>query len=302
MTMQFQKAVRRQAKLRLALSGPSGSGKTYGALQIAKGLGGKIAVIDTERGSASLYSHLVEFDTLELQPPYSPERFVEAIKAAEAAEYDVLVVDSITHEWNGSGGVLEIVDLAAKASRSGSSYNAWNEGSGRHRKFIDAMLQADCHVVATMRSKAAYVQDRNEKSGKTEIRKVGMAPEQRDGVEYEFTVLLDLVNDGNVASASKDRTGLFRDPHVITADTGKRIAAWLDSGAIPRLSDQERADHLAAIEAAADLDTLKTAFARGYTAAKKIHDAEAEASFKAKYDERKAKLAPQAHPVSQEAA
>lgn len=233
MTMQFTRAIRKRAKLRLALAGPSGSGKTYGALTIAKGLGGRIAVIDTERGSASLYSHLTEFDTLSLDPPYAPERFIEAVHAAEAAGYDVIVIDSITHEWNGSGGVLEIVDNIAKASRSGNSYNAWNEGTRRHRAFIDAMLQSSAHIIATMRTKAAYVQEKNEKSGKTEIKKVGMAPEQRDGVEYEFTVVLDIVNDSNIACASKDRTGLFTSPNRITEKTGVIIRDWLESGAEP---------------------------------------------------------------------
>lgn len=288
MSMKFHKAVRKRAKLRLALSGPSGSGKTYGALMIAKGLGGKVAVIDTERGSASLYSHLLDYDTLELDAPYSPERFVDAIHAAEAAGYDVLVIDSITHEWNGAGGILEIVDNLAKASRSGSSFNAWNEGSARHRKFIDAMLQAQIHVIATMRSKAAYVQEKD--GDRTKIKKVGMAPEQRDGVEYEFTVLLDLTNEGNLAQASKDRTGLFSDPHRITAETGKRLAAWLDSGAAPRLQDGEAADHLAAIEAAADLESLQKAFGTAYTHAKRVGDEDRMAEFKHAYDTRKAQL------------
>jgi hypothetical protein len=124
MTMQFTKATRKKSKLRIALSGPSGAGKTMGALLIAKGIGGKIAVIDTERGSASMYAHITDYDTLEMTPPFSPERFVEAINTAEAAGYDIVIIDSMTHEWNGTGGVLEIVDLAAKASRSGNSYNA----------------------------------------------------------------------------------------------------------------------------------------------------------------------------------
>ena len=105
--MKFHKAVRKRAKLRLAITGPSGSGKTYGALLLAKGIGGKVAVIDTEHGSASLYSHLCEYDTLELEPPYSPERYIDAIKAAESAGYDVIIIDSATHEWNGAGGCLE---------------------------------------------------------------------------------------------------------------------------------------------------------------------------------------------------
>lgn len=225
----FKKAERRKAKLRLALSGPSGSGKTTGALLIAKGLGGKIAVLDTERGSASLYADIVPFDVVELGPPYAPERFIEIIQAAEKAGYDTLILDSITHEWKGQGGVLEIVDSIARAKFRGNSYAAWNEGDPRHRKFIDAMLHSPMHIICTMRSKAVYVE--TEKNGKKTLEKQGAAPEQRDGLEYEFTAVLDLSVDQNLAVKSKDRTRLFMDPFRITEDTGRILAAWLESGA-----------------------------------------------------------------------
>jgi hypothetical protein len=224
----FQKAERRKAKLRLALSGPSGSGKTYGALQIAKGLGGKVAVIDTERGSASLYADLLDFDVVELGPPYTPERYSEMVRAAEKAGYDVLVIDSITHEWKGQGGVLEIVDTVARAKFRGNTYAAWNEGNARHSKFIDSILHSSLHVITTMRSKAVYVE--TESNGKKKMEKQGTAPEQRDGLEYEFTAVLDLTCDGNFANRSKDRTRLFNDPFVITADTGRALLEWLEGG------------------------------------------------------------------------
>lgn len=228
--MKFTKAVRKKAKLRLALTGPSGSGKTFGALLVAKGLGGRIAVIDTEHGSASLYSHLCDFDTLELGPPYSPERYVEAIKAAEAAGYDVIVIDSTTHEWSGSGGCLEINDEVAKAKFRGNGWSAWNETTPRHRAFIDAMLQANAHVIATGRSKTETSQV--EEGGRKKVVKLGMKTEQRDGFEYEFTVVLDLVHDGHYATASKDRTGLFAgDPKPVGEHTGRTLAEWLESGA-----------------------------------------------------------------------
>lgn len=230
--MQFTKAVRKKSKLRLALTGPSGSGKTYSALLIAKGLGGKIAVIDTEHGSASLYSDLCEFDTLELTPPYSPERYIEAIRAADKAGYDVLVVDSITHEWSGSGGCLEINEQTAQAKYRGNTWSAWNETTPRHRKFIDSMLQANMHVIATGRSKTETSQE-DTGNGKKKVVKLGMKTEQRDGFEYEFTVVLDLVHDNHYALASKDRTGMFNsEPIVITDDTGRRLAAWLESGVL----------------------------------------------------------------------
>lgn len=233
----FRKAERKQAKLRLALSGPSGAGKTYGALLIARGLGGKIAVLDTERGSASLYADLVDFDVVEMGPPYTPERYVEIIHEAEKAGYDTLILDSITHEWNGEGGILQIVDEYARSKLKGNSYAAWNQGTPRHQRFIDAMLASKLHIVATMRSKAVYVE--TEKSnGKKGIEKQGTAPQQRDGLEYEFTVVLDLNVDGNLACASKDRTRLFQEPFQITEQTGRDLAEWLDTG--KSFADQEK--------------------------------------------------------------
>lgn len=229
--MKFEKAVRKRAKLRLALTGPSGSGKTYGALMIAKGLGGRTAVIDTEHGSASLYSHLCDFDALELEPPYSPERYIEAIKAAEQAGYDNIIVDSTTHEWSGSGGCLEINERHAKAKCQGNTWAAWNDTTPRHRAFIDAMLQANAHVIATGRSKTETTQTEGP-NGKKKVVKLGMKTEQRDGFEYEFTVVLDLIHDGHFATASKDRTGLFNsEPQPVNEGTGRALLAWLADGA-----------------------------------------------------------------------
>jgi hypothetical protein len=227
--MQFTKAQRKRAKLRLALSGPAGSGKTYSALLLAQGLGGKIAVIDTERGSASLYSDLVEFDTLELNPPYAPERFIDAINAAATAGYEVCILDSITMEWSGSGGCLEINEQLAQARYRGNTWSAWNETTPRHRDFLDAIMQAPMHVIATMRSKTETVQGEDKK-----VKKIGMKSEQREGAEYEFSVVFDLEHSNHYAIATKDRTRLFLgDPFVITPDTGKKLAAWLDAGNVP---------------------------------------------------------------------
>ena len=227
--MKFQKATRKQAKLRLALTGPSGSGKTYSALLMASGMGGKIAVIDTERSSASLYSHLVEFDALDLAPPYTPERFIQAIEAAEEVGYDILVVDSITHEWSGVGGCLELVDEVARSKYKGNSWSAWNDITPRHRSFLDKMMASNLHIIATMRSKTDTAQV--DEGGRKRVVKLGMKSEQRDGAEYEFTIVLDLVHDGHFATASKDRTGLFAgDPKPISAETGQRVIEWLNSG------------------------------------------------------------------------
>lgn len=283
--MQFQKAMKKRAKLRLALSGPSGSGKTYGALQIASGLGGRIAVIDTERGSASLYSDLVEFDTLEIAPPFTPERFIEAIQAAAVAGYNVCVLDSITHEWDGAGGCLEINETIAHAKFRGNTWAAWNETTPRHRAFLDAILQAPMHVVATMRSKTETVQGDDKK-----VKKLGMKSIQREGAEYEFTVVLDLEHEKHYAVGSKDRTRLFSEPHVISPETGKRLLAWLESGQVPRLSDSELLDHTNNIEAASDAESLKQAFGKAYTHANRVGDEPAMNSFKSVYDKKKATL------------
>lgn len=269
--MAFVKATRKKSKLRLALTGPSGSGKTFGALMVAKGIGGKIAVIDTEKGSASLYSHLVDFDVLELSPPYTPERFSGAIKEAQAAGYTTLIIDSITHEWTGSGGCLELVDEIAKARYKGNTWSAWNDITPRHRAFIDAMLQADMHIIATARSKTETAQ--TEDGGRKKVVKLGMKAEQRDGVEYEFTIVLDLIHAGHFAEATKDRTGMFMgcDPVVLSESTGEQLLSWLDNGAEPTkiiLDEAELIEMLGDISNASTTDELKTAYARAYKRAK----------------------------------
>jgi hypothetical protein len=240
--MQFTKATRKKSRLRLALTGPSGSGKTYSALMIAKGLGGKIAVIDTEHGSASLYSNLCEFDTLELVAPYSPERYIQAIEAAAKAGYDTLIIDSTTHEWSGSGGCLEINEHTAQAKFRGNTWSAWNDTTPRHRKFIDAMLQSPMHIIATGRSKTETSQE-DAGNGKKKVVKLGMKTEQRDGFEYEFTVVLDITHAGHYAIASKDRTNLYGDePFKITEKTGADLSAWLELGIDPEPEPEAQKD------------------------------------------------------------
>ena len=245
----FKKAERKKAKLRLALSGASGAGKTWGALLIAQGLGGRIAVIDTEKGSASLYSHLCDFDVLELEAPYAPESFIYAMQVAEKEGYDTLIIDSITHEWSGKGGCLELVDDIAKSKYRGNSWSAWNEVTPRHRAFLDAMMQTKMHVIATMRSKTETVQQESI-TGKKSVVKLGMKAEQRDGTDYEFTTVLDIIHDGHYAVASKDRTGLFtdKDPTIITTKTGAMLGEWLNDGI----------DYFLEIARCQTLDQLKT--------------------------------------------
>jgi hypothetical protein len=184
-------------------------------------------MVDTENGSGSLYAHLYEYEVAELEPPYTPERYVDLIKAAEQ-EFDVLIIDSITHEWSGKGGCLEIHD-----TMPGNSFTNWAKVNPRHDAFMQAILQAKCHIVATMRSKETYVLQENEK-GKQEPKKVGMEAQQRQGVIYEFTTILTM-DITNQATPNKDRTGLFSKGQwfVPSEQTGEQLKSWLESGVEP---------------------------------------------------------------------
>lgn len=226
----FQKAERKKARLRLALCGPAGSGKTYSALLIAQGLGGRIALIDTEHESGSLYADLCEFDIASLTPPYTPEKYKNAIQAAEQAGYSVLIIDSFSHAWAGEGGLLDMHDKAAAAQRSGNSFTAWREITPQHNALVEAVLGARLHVIATLRTKTAYdlVDDGN---GKKKPVKIGLAPVQREGVDYEFTCVFDMSIDSHVATASKDRTRLFDGKHFTPEiETGQALVNWLETG------------------------------------------------------------------------
>jgi hypothetical protein len=204
--MTFKKAVKHEAKLRMALTGPSGAGKTWTALEFASALGKKIAVIDTERGSASKYADQFSFDVLELEPPFSVARYIAAIQEAEAAGYDVLIIDSMTHAWTGSGGLLDEVDQIAKRQAAQwhtapNTFAAWKEGTPIQNKFYDTITGARCHVIVTMRSKTKYVQeDYEDQRGakKTKITKQGMEPIQREGGEYEMDIVADMTIDNNM--------------------------------------------------------------------------------------------------------
>ena len=228
----FKKAEKKQVKLKIALTAPSGGGKTFGALRLASGLGKKIAVIDTEKGSASLYSDKFDFDVLELSPPFTTEKYHQAIKAAEKAGYDVLVVDSISHAWAGDGGLLaqkEQIDARGK----GNSYTNWATITKKHEKFISNLLHSNIHLIATMRTKQEYILKENGK-GKSIPMKVGMAPVQREGMEYEFTCVFD-IGMTHEAQSSKDRTDLFPEDRIfkITEEIGVELKEWMLDGKEP---------------------------------------------------------------------
>lgn len=246
--MQFKRATKSSAWLRMALIGPSGSGKSFSALAIATGLGGPVAVIDTERGSASKYADLYQFDTLEL-PDFDPRRYVEAIRAAAEAGYKVLVIDSLSHAWIGKGGALEMHDLAVDRQKTKNTFTAWREVTPHHNALVEAILQAPLHVIATMRSKVEYVQEKDERTGKTQVRKVGMAPIQREGLDYEFDVVGDLDYDHTLVVGKTRCSALsgkaIREPG---ADLAKILRGWLDvGGSEPRNPEDPMAREVKAI-------------------------------------------------------
>jgi len=188
----FRPATKEQARLRMALAGPSGSGKTYTALAIATGIaqGGKVALVDTERGSASKYADLFQFDVLELDS-FHPQRYVDAIREADAAGYAVLIIDSLSHAWAGKDGALDLVDKAARRMSAQNTFAAWREVTPLHNQLVDAMLGCNCHLIVTLRSKQEYIQTVDDR-GRTIIKKVGLAPVQREGIEYEFDIYADM--------------------------------------------------------------------------------------------------------------
>jgi hypothetical protein len=228
--MQLQKATRKKSKLRLNISGPSGSGKTYSALLMAKGLvsdWAKIAVIDTEAGSAALYNHLGDFNAIDLEPPYSPERYIEAIDVCIKAGMECIIVDSSSHEWSGAGGCIEINEKLAQSKYKGNTWSAWSQTTPRHEAFVNKVLQAPVHVITCTRSKMETVMTDDKK-----VKKLGMKDIQRENWEYELTVSLNLDRDTHTATASKDRTELFdnKDPFVITEATGELLRKWCETG------------------------------------------------------------------------
>lgn len=227
MAVKIRKAERRKAKLRLGLIGPTGSGKTYSALRLAFGLGGSVGIIDTENGSADLYADLGDYSVITLEKPYTVEKYREALQAFEDANFDTVIVDSLTHAWAGSGGLLDRQGQAEK--RIGNSFTAWREITPQHNALVEALLTSPAHIIATLRVKTEYVLEQNEK-GKTVPRKVGLAPVFRDGIEYEMGVVFDIDTD-HKATASKDRTRLF-DGHydTLTERTGQKLREWLDAG------------------------------------------------------------------------
>lgn len=220
----FKKAVKEQCKLRLLLQGASGSGKTYSALILATSMTpGKVALIDTEHYSASLYSNEFDFDTCAIEGSFDPAKYIEAIEEAEQAGYSTIIIDSLSHAWSGKGGCLD------KQTQLGGRYQDWAKVTPLHRALVDKILTSSCHIISTVRAKAAYALDTSG-NNKLKVTKLGMKAEQRDGLDFEFTSVLKL-DENNIASSDKDRTGIFIGKYEkITPTTAVKLLDWLSDG------------------------------------------------------------------------
>lgn len=260
MPIAIRRAERAQSKLRIGLSGPSGSGKTYSGLLLARGLATaweKVILIDSENGSGELYSDLGAYNVITLTAPFSPEKYIEAIQAAEDAGMEVIVIDSASHEWDGKGGCLELNEKLASAKYKGNTWAAWSETTPRHQKFLEAITTSGCHVVTTQRSKTDMIQTEDKK-----VKKVGMKDIQREGFEYELTANFNIDREAHLTIASKDRTGLFidRDPFLVTVKTGEELLAWnlkaMKSNAGPTGSERRLTEKKARIVALVNAITM----------------------------------------------
>ncbi|MDE5482778.1 ATP-binding protein [Elizabethkingia meningoseptica] len=227
--MQLRPSERRKAKIKMALQGSAGAGKTFSALLLAQGLTNgnfsKVAIIDTENGSADLYAHLGNYNVLPLTPPFTPEVYIKAIEICEQAGMEVIILDSISHCWD------ELLDFHSRLA--GNSFTNWNKVTPRQKAFVDKLLQANAHIIATMRTKQDYVL--NQKDGKYIPEKVGLKAVQKDGLDYEFTLVFD-VDIKHYVTISKDRTGLFmgKPEFIIASETGSKILNWCNNGSEDR--------------------------------------------------------------------
>lgn len=244
MSFEFKKAKREKVRLRIAMMGSSGSGKTLGALYVAQGITGdwnKIAFIDTEQCRSLLYANRSDLETGEflhcnLEPPYTVERYCEAIKAASEVVGDdgVIIIDSLTHAWKGEGGVLDAKERIAQ-QRGKTDFSAWADAGKLQNHLVDTIMGLDCHVIVTIRSKTAYAQEVDPETGKTRVRKLGLEPDQRNDLEYEFSTVFDIDKETHCATIQKDNTFLDSEGFYgrLTPEIGRRLKEWVDSGVEP---------------------------------------------------------------------
>lgn len=223
--MRIIQAERKQAHIKIGLSGPAGSGKSYSSLLLSQGLVSdlsEVIVIDSEAGSANLYSHLGAYKVIQLEEPFSPERYIQAIELAESANAKCIIIDSLSHSW-------EFL-LQYHSKLTGNSFTNWGAVKPRIKRLMQKILNCNAHVICTLRTKTDYILAENAK-GKVVPQKVGLKSIQIDGVDYEFTIMYEL-DINNLATCTKDRTQLFstRDPFKVTAGTGEEILKWCKSG------------------------------------------------------------------------
>lgn len=271
---EIKKATRENVKLKVGFFGPSGSGKTMSALKFAKGLVGdfsKICVIDTENESASLYSHLGKYNVLNLKAPFNPQRYIQAINfiKKELKDIECLIIDSISHEWDGEGGCLEI------HTSLGGQFQHWSKITPLHNKFIQTILQAPFHVLVTARSKTDYAMEENDK-GKKEINKKGLKNVTKEGLDYEMTLAFKIEHGTHFATIDKDRTNLFIDsmPFIINEEIGEKVKEWNNSGAeVKKEEKEEKEENTAIVEDIKEMLSYLTGnFTNKYTLDKYIYE------------------------------
>lgn len=235
MAFQVKKAKREKIYVKLALMAPSGGGKTYGSLRLASGMAdeikketgkdAKILLANTEQKRGYYYANEFDYDIVDIEPPHNPEKYVELIDFAVSEGYDILIIDSSSHEWEGKGGCLELHQQA------GGTYQAWSKITPRHNRFIDAIADLPIHIIATMRGKDQYEVNKDDR-GKTSVQKLGVGAKQRDGFEYEFTCTFLIDQKTNCAEVQKDNTHIFEGegPTLLTENHGRKIIQWANSG------------------------------------------------------------------------
>ena len=235
MTFQVKKAKREKIYVKMALIAPSGGGKTYGAHLLSQGMAeeieketgkkAKILMANTESKRGYYYANEFDYDIIDINPPHNPEKYVELIEFAVQEGYDILIIDSASHEWEGKGGCLELHQQA------GGQYQSWKSVSPRHAKFINAIADSPIHIIATMRGKDQYEMTKDER-GKTTVQKFGIGAKQRDGFEYEFTCTFLIDQKTNVAEVQKDNTHIFdkEGPTILSSSHGRKIIQWANSG------------------------------------------------------------------------
>lgn len=235
MAFQVKKAKREKIYTKIALMAPSGGGKTYGALRLATGMAeeikaesgkdARILMANTEAKRGYYYANEFNYDIVDMDPPHNPERYVELIDFAVKEGYDILIIDSSSHEWEGKGGCLELHQQA------GGTYQSWAKVTPRHNKFIQAIADSPIHIIATMRGKDQYEMTKDEK-GRTNVQKLGVGAKQRDGFEYEFTVTFLIDQKTNTAEVQKDNTHIFdsEGPTILSENHGRKLMQWANSG------------------------------------------------------------------------